>query len=119
MLNPLHHEMLRQFAAELSHSARNLVALASLMQVAREHGNAELVEAHWACVQDHARRLHNVLRQWSILGITLTSLKIWEDAPRRAALVQAAERWARLPGQGGDADHEEAVRSLRSAALSI
>jgi hypothetical protein len=119
MLNPLHHEMLRQFAAELSHSARNLVALASLMQVAREFGPTELVEAHWACVQDHARRLHDVLQQWGILGISLASLKIWEDSPRRAALVQAAERWARLPSQGAGADHEEAVASLRSAALSV
>lgn len=119
MSNLLHHEMLRQFAAELSHSARNLVALASLMQVAREHGPAELVEAHWASVQDSARRLYDVLRQWGILGITPASLKTWEASPRRAALVQAAERWARLPSQAAGADHEEAVRSLRSAALSV
>lgn len=112
MYNPLHHEMLRQFAAELSHSARNLVALASLMQVARELGPTELVEAHWVCVQENARRLHDVLRQWGILGISLAGLKIWENSPRRAALVRAAERWARLP-------HREAARRLRTAALSV
>jgi hypothetical protein len=119
MSNLLHHEMLRQFAAELSHSARNLVTLASLMQVARHLGTPELVEAHWVSVQDSARRRYDVLRQWEILGIVPASLKIWEHSPRRAALVQAAERWARLPSQAAGPDHEEAVRSLRRAALSV
>lgn len=121
MINPLHLEMLRQFASELSHSARNLVAMASLMQVARELGTASLVEAHWACVQENAGRVHDVLRQWSILGISLESLRIWEDAPNRAALVKAAARWGALPARGDvtAADHEAAVCGLRMAALRV
>ena len=121
MVNPLHLEMLRQFASELSHAARNLIAMASLMQVARELGSTSLVEAHWVCVQENARRLHDVLCQWGILGIRQESLPIWEDASRRAALVRAAARWGALPGRTdvSAADHDEAIRGLRTAALSV
>jgi hypothetical protein len=118
MSNILHTEMLRQFAAEINSPARNLLAVASLMQIARQQHEEGLVEDHWHCLQQHARRLHDVLRQWEILGIDLGQLRFWEDAPPKAALVQAARRWGALPGQGStSAEEQEAARCLCSAAL--
>ena len=120
MSNILHTEMLRQFAAEINSPARSLLAIASLMQVAREQGEQGLVEDHWRCLQQHARRLHDILRQWGILGIALEQLRFWEDAPPKAALVQAAQRWGSLPRRvGATAEEQEAARCLRSAALSV
>ena len=120
MSNILHAEMLRQFAAEINSPARNLLAIASLMQVAREQGEQGLVEDHWRCLQQHARRLHDILRQWEVLGIALGQLCFWEDAPPKAALVQAAQRWGSLPGRASaTAEEQEAARCLCSAALSI
>src|SRR5437763_15312872 len=120
MSNILQREMLRQFAAEINAPARNLLAIASLMQVAREQGEHGLVEDHWRCLQEHARRLHDILRQWEVLGIPLGQLRFWEDAAPKAALVHAAKRWGSLPrGVGQATEHEEAARCLRTAALSV
>ena len=120
MSNILHAEMLRQFAAEINSPARNLLAIASLMQVAGQQGEQGVIEDHWRCLQQHARRLHDILRQWEILGIALDHLRFWEDAPPKAALVHAAWRWGALPGRaGGSVEEQEAARRLRSAALSI
>lgn len=120
MSNILHTEMLRQFAAEINAPARNLLAIASLMRVAWDLGEKSLVEDHWRCLQEHARRLHDILRQWEVLGIALGQLRFWEDAPPKAALVIAAQRWGSLPRSRGEAaEHEEAARCLRSAALSV
>ena len=120
MSNILHAEMLRQFAAEINAPARNLLAIASLMQVARRQGEQGLVEDHWRCLQHHARHLHDVLRQWEVLGIALGQLRFWEDAPPKAALVQAAQRWGSLPSRtSASAEEQEAARRLCSAALSV
>ncbi|MBI1916579.1 MAG: hypothetical protein HYS12_17865 [Planctomycetes bacterium] len=120
MSNILHTTMLRQFAAEINSPARNLLAIASLMQVAREQGEQGLVEDHWRCLQQHAQRLHDILREWEVLGIALGQLRFWEDAPTKAALVHAAQRWGSLPGRAGaTAEAEEAARCLCSAALGV
>src|SRR5688500_9336168 len=121
MSNILHAEMLRQFAARLSRPARDLIAIASLMQIARRRGGPLLAEAHWRSLQVRAAHLGAILREWAILGITLDQLPFWEDAPPKAALVRAAERWGTLPRRSGTTaeEQEEAARCLRTAALSV